>query len=505
MTVAQTFSASVVLDVLAAVFGRTLRHFGVAASPAEVIEVRRVLGLLGARDLAVLRAALRATCAKYDHEQHGFDLAFESMFRALVESATDEHHSPLGAQVAGGLPTDLDVGADEEAAKYAEYNERAVEIGDLLDAPEADKGFNPHKDDDDISLSSEDHDLSIDTDGDMGRRGVTYTVDLERSGSTAAGELASSTSGAVAGQLNWEDPASILAWFDAYDPSSVYGDGGESGPLSAAMLDRITDAVEAFVAALGDVTGTMSSPVPVDGAAQAIGRHAEIERASHEVLKHMRGTPRPRPREHSRGPLDMRRTVRSSLRTDGIPFRLVTKTPVPGKVRLLVLADVSLSVRPITAFTLRLAQAMHARAHRCTVMGFVDAPVDVTTTLLGSTGDGALAAVLADARLDLEASSDYGRTFTDLLQSHPEVLDKRTAVIIVGDGRCNGRPAGLEALDEIRSKVHRIAWITPEARRYWAQAACSMEDYERICDRVVVARDGEQLTSQAAELGHALS
>lgn len=201
----------------------------------------------------------------------------------------------------------------------------------------------------------------------------------------------------------------------------------------------------------------------------------------------------------------MRRTVRSSLRTDGIPFRLVTKTPVPGKVRLLVLADVSLSVRPITAFTLRLAQAMHARAHRCTVMGFVDAPVDVTTTLLGSTGDGALAAVLADARLDLEASSDYGRTFTDLLQSHPEVLDKRTAVIIVGDGRCNGRPAGLEALDEIRSKVHRIAWITPEARRYWAQAACSMEDYERICDRVVVARDGEQLTSQAAELGHALS
>ena len=215
MTGHRTFSASVVLDVLAAVFGRTLRRFGVAASPAEVIEVRRVLGLLGARDLTILRAALRATCAKYEHEQHGFDLAFESMFVAHIDSATDEHRCSVGAQVAGGLPTDLDVGADREAAKYAEYNERAVEIGDLLDTPEADKGFNPHKDDDDISLSSEDHDLSIDTDGDMGRRGVTYTVDLERSGSTAAGELASSTSGAIAGQLNWEDPSSILAWFDA--------------------------------------------------------------------------------------------------------------------------------------------------------------------------------------------------------------------------------------------------------------------------------------------------
>lgn len=51
----------------------------------------------------------------------------------------------------------------------------------------------------------------------------------------------------------------------------------------------------------------------------------------------------------------MRRTVRSSLRTDGIPFHLVVKAPRPDRVRLLLIADVSLSVRPITAFTLRLA------------------------------------------------------------------------------------------------------------------------------------------------------
>jgi ABC-type multidrug transport system ATPase subunit len=32
-----------------------------------------------------------------------------------------------------------------------------------------------------------------------------------------------------------------------------------------------------------------------------------------------------------------------------------------------------------------------------------------------------------------------------------------------------------------------------------------MEEYEQFCDRVVVARDGEQLAAQAADLGHALS
>lgn len=200
----------------------------------------------------------------------------------------------------------------------------------------------------------------------------------------------------------------------------------------------------------------------------------------------------------------MRRTVRSSLRTDGIPFHLVVKAPRPDRVRLLLITDVSLSVRPITAFTLRLAQAMHRRADRCEVLAFVDRPVDVTDTLLASSGDGALAAVLAHPGLDLEASSDYGRVLTELLDEHGNTLNSRTSVIIVGDGRCNGLPPQVDKLEEVRRKVHRLAWITPEPQRYWNQASCAMPEYSEICDEVVVARDAAQLMAKAAELGHAL-
>ena len=41
----------------------------------------------------------------------------------------------------------------------------------------------------------------------------------------------------------------------------------------------------------------------------------------------------------------------------------------------------------------------------------------MTDTLLASSGDGALAAVLAHPGLDLEASSDYGRVLTELWTS----------------------------------------------------------------------------------------
>jgi uncharacterized protein with von Willebrand factor type A (vWA) domain len=106
------------LDIVAAMFGALLRRAGVATSPAEVIEVRRVLGLLGAADLPALRAALRATCAKYGREQRGFDHAFDALFGAAEFARHDP--GPSRAHTGSGLPDQLDVGDDQEIGRYAE-------------------------------------------------------------------------------------------------------------------------------------------------------------------------------------------------------------------------------------------------------------------------------------------------------------------------------------------------------------------------------------------------
>ena len=244
----------------------------------------------------------------------------------------------------------------------------------------------------------------------------------------------------VSGTLSFDDPESILAWLDAYDPDRTYGGGDAEQPMTAEQLAQLTRAVEDFVAALSARAPMAAAPDFGDVTAE-ISLAADVDLACHEVLRRMHGAPRTRPREQGRGRLDMRRTTRASLRTDGVPFHLFTRTPLPDRIRLLVIADVSLSVRPVTAFTLRLAQAMHRRAERCRVMAFVDRAVDVTDVLLRTGGDDALAAVLADAHLDLQASSDYGRMLDDMLTGHADALTKRTAVLIVGDGRSGGLPA----------------------------------------------------------------
>ncbi|CAM3490013.1 VWA domain-containing protein [Mycobacterium frederiksbergense] len=495
---------SEILDAVAATFGQLLRRAGVATSSAEVIEVRRVLGLLGAADRRGLRAALRATCAKYHREQRGFDRAFDALFGRPGTKDEEPVAVPGRAHTGSGLPEQLDVDEDLEVGRYAEYNERAAEVGDHFDTPDADQGFNPHKDDDDFSVTGADDQLTVSSEADGGRRGMRYTVEVDRALSSAAGDLADSVAPVAVGSLSFDDPDTILSWLDAYDPTRTYGGDTGDEPLTAEQLDQLTQAVEGFVAALARRSGLAAETEHPDTDSGA-GLAADIDLACHEVLRRMRGAPRARPRERGRGRLDMRRTVRASMRTDGVPFHLMTRTPLPDRIRLLVIADVSLSVRPVTAFTLRLAQAMHRRAHRCRVMAFVDRPVDVTEILLGAGGDDALAAVLAERHLDLQASSDYGQVFEEMLRGQADALDSRTAVLIVGDGRSGGLPPGVDRLRALRRRVHRLAWVTPEPQRYWRQATCALPDYAQVCDRVVVAGDAEALTARAAELAHALS
>ncbi|MBJ7462756.1 MAG: VWA domain-containing protein [Mycolicibacterium sp.] len=495
---------SEILDAVAATFGQLLRRAGVATSPAEVIEVRRVLGLLGAADRRGLRAALRATCAKYQREQRGFDRAFDALFGRPGTKDEEPVVGPGRAHTGSGLPDQLDVDEDLEVGRYAEYNERAAEVGDHFDTPDADQGFNPHKDDDDFSVTGADDQLTVSSEADGGRRGMRYTVEVDRALSSAAGDLADSVAPVSVGSLSFDDPDAILSWLDAYDPTRTYGGDTGDEPLTAEQLDQLTQAVEGFVAALARRSGLVAEPEHPETDSGA-GLAADVDLACHEVLRRMRGAPRARPRERGRGRLDMRRTVRASMRTDGVPFHLMTRTPLPDRIRLLVIADVSLSVRPVTAFTLRLAQAMHRRAHRCRVMAFVDRPVDVTEILLRAGGDDALAAVLAERHLDLQASSDYGQVFEEMLRGQADALDSRTAVLIVGDGRSGGLPPGVDRLRALRRRVHRLAWVTPEPQRYWRQATCAMPDYAQVCDRVVVASDAEALTAKAAELAHALS
>ncbi|MCH5643323.1 VWA domain-containing protein [Gordonia sp. ABSL49_1] len=498
-----------VLDLLAVLFGQVLRCHGVAASPAEVIEIRRVLSIVGAADLTLLRAALRSVCVKYTHEADGFDHAFDLFFLDTTDDSTPDA-LPRTRGAAAELPDDVEWDEDfEGAARRIGADEHTDEIGDLMiDDPDATERHaeSAHREENDFTVSAGTEQLGVDAESDTVSGGITYTVEIDEADSASVGELVGSATRVRGTPLGLKDAAAILRALDAYDARSAYGTDGAEG-LDDRRRAELERALTAFIDALAARLDTELSVLAqdTDSASRTTTDQADIDRACHRLVQRMNGAPRRVPRRTDRGRLDIRRTMRASVPTDGVPITLWRRARTPGPVRMLIVADVSLSVRPVAGFILRLAQTLHRMGRHCEVVAFVDQPVLVTSALRAAHTDDALAAVLAADGLDLAATSDYGSMWSTMLERFGDLLTARTSVLVVGDARSNGFDPRIDLVAEVSRRVHRMAWVTPEPSRYWTQAGCAMADYADHCSTVVSARDGAEMLSRADELGAALS
>ncbi len=506
MTTTTRISPTDVLDIVAVSFGRLLRARGVAVSPAEVIEVRAVLALVGTSRPDTLRAALRAVTVKYRRENPAFDVVFDHLFLGVLAAREDEDVAGSGAtSQVGDLPDKLELASDDEST-YTPSDLDPAEVGDLLEGEEtARRDESMHYDDSDFSTATGDEEFVVQEGAERWQSSVTYEIEVDRAASDRVGEMGSSAI-SVSGEesLEWSEALDVLRTLDGYDARQVYAEGGDvdAGELGAGQSGMVVDAVVAFLESLSvDVTDGREDAPGDSGRSDRV----DLERACHEVMRRIRGAPRRRSRPFARGVLDSRSTLRRAWATDGEAFTLMNRTRVTGPLKLLVLVDVSLSVRPVTGFVLRLAQSLHQKVNRCSVVAFVDRPVDVTDLLLSSSGENALATVLSAPGLDLEASSDYGRMFDELLERHGGLIDARTSVLIVGDGRSNGLDPREDLMGRISRRAHRVAWVTPEARRYWNRHTCGLSTYERYLDGVVTARDPAELSERAGLLGSSLA
>ena len=84
-------------------------------------------------------------------------------------------------------------------------------------------------------------------------------------------------------------------------------------------------------------------------------------------------------RKHAkRGAIDMRRTLRRSMSTGGVPMRPAYRTRRPGRPELVLLCDVSGSVAGFSHFTLLLVQALREQFSKVRVFAFVERADEVT-------------------------------------------------------------------------------------------------------------------------------
>jgi hypothetical protein len=224
-----------------------------------------------------------------------------------------------------------------------------------------------------------------------------------------------------------------------------------------------------------------------------LSENVEFLRASGEQLRQMRRVVAPlartlatrlaaRRRRSRAGQIDLRKTLRKSMSTGGVPIDVVLRKPRPARPELVVLCDVSGSVAGFSHFTLLLVHALRQQFSRVRVFAFIDT-TDEVTHLFGPDADLAVAV----QRITREAGvytrdghSDYGNAFVSFTEAFPSVLSPRSSLLVLGDGRTNYRAPAVDVLAHMVTASRHAHWLNPEPKHLWGSGDSAAPRYEEV-------------------------
>jgi uncharacterized protein with von Willebrand factor type A (vWA) domain len=187
-----------------------------------------------------------------------------------------------------------------------------------------------------------------------------------------------------------------------------------------------------------------------------------------------------------RGPLDVRRTVRASIATGGVPLTTHHKPRRPHRTDLVVLCDVSGSVASFAQFTLMLVFALREAFGGVRAFTFVDDVVEVTDTFRPG-------ADVVEVMEQLSASiahaarfgrTNYGRALTRFAEDHADAIGPRSSLLVLGDGRSNYSDLALPVLGDLADRARHAWWLNPEHPRHWGTGDSAADQYGAIVPMV---------------------
>jgi uncharacterized protein len=202
----------------------------------------------------------------------------------------------------------------------------------------------------------------------------------------------------------------------------------------------------------------------------------------------------------ARGILDVKRTLRAAARTQGIPIGLRFRRKPPRKGRIVVLCDVSGSVWSSARFMLTMLYALQDCFDRVRSFVFVDEPVEVTRYFDDFDIERALEEILGCPEVAYGAPTDYGRTLRLFQARHMDSINKKTTVIMIGDGRSNYGNPEEGILEAVRDRSRRVVWLNPESEAFWHSGDSEMRTYEAFCNEVRACWNLDQLAAFIQEL-----
>jgi uncharacterized protein with von Willebrand factor type A (vWA) domain len=182
--------------------------------------------------------------------------------------------------------------------------------------------------------------------------------------------------------------------------------------------------------------------------------------------------------------VDMRRTMRASLDTGGVPLRLKYRPKHPRRPEIYVLCDVSTSVTSASVFFLSVLHALHDSFRKLRSFVFIERISEVTDIFEHERDFRKISERVSSEGgvADVSGYTDYGRVWLEFGEEIAEDLGPRSTVIVLGDARTNGREPHAATFGAIAEHAGRTFWLNPEPKLYWNYGDSVMAAYEPYCD-----------------------
>ncbi|MGH8964441.1 MAG: VWA domain-containing protein, partial [Actinomycetes bacterium] len=375
-------------------FVEALRGQGISVGPSETVDAGRVITVLGLGDRAALREGIACAVLRRPDHRDTYDAMFDLFFPAA-----------LGART---VLSDDETGAEDDTADRLQLPPEDIEA--MRDAL--------------VQMLADNEDLA-NLDDRMAAM-IARIVEAYGRYNSSRGPSYSSYQALKAMSLDDLEGRLLAGLLAPYGEEPTPTQEEIAKALAAQRITQLRKMVESETKRrTAEQLGR--DHVQMYGVPQ-LAENVEFLRASGEQLRQMRKTVQPlartlatrlaaRRRRSRSGEIDLRKTLRKSMSTGGVPIDVVLKKPHPARPELVVLCDVSGSVAGFSHFTLMLVSALRQQFSRVRVFAFIDT-TDEVTDMFGPEADLAVAV----QRITREAGvytrdghSDYGHAFVSFL------------------------------------------------------------------------------------------
>jgi uncharacterized protein with von Willebrand factor type A (vWA) domain len=198
------------------------------------------------------------------------------------------------------------------------------------------------------------------------------------------------------------------------------------------------------------------------------------------------------------GFLDAKSTIRANLKHGNIPIQIRHKDRTL-KPKIIVICDISTSMRPCSELMLSLLYAMQDQISKTHAFAFID-HLEYISPDFQVTEAGEAVGMVLERMPAGHYNTDLGYSLQNFTEAYLDTVDSRATFIVVGDGRNNYNDPRTDLFRDIARRSHRTIWLNPESPALWGTGDSDMLKYASFCNTIFQVGTLAELTAAVDRL-----